>query len=41
MASDGSFLFTDPAYGLQPGGPAKAELNSGVYRVPPQENPYS
>ena len=39
MASDGSFLFTDPAYGLQPGlgGPAKAELEfKGVYRVPPQ-----
>ena len=30
MASDGSFLFTDPAYGLQPGlgGPAR-QANSG------------
>ncbi|NMD03200.1 MAG: hypothetical protein GYA71_08010 [Bacteroidales bacterium] len=39
MARDGSFLFTDPAYGLQPGlgGPAKAELDfKGVYRVPPE-----
>ena len=39
MAKDGSFLFTDPAYGLQPGlgGPAKAELDfKGVYRVPPE-----
>lgn len=39
VARDGSIIFSDPAYGLQPGlgGPAQAELDfKGVYRVPPQ-----